>query len=87
MKIGKGYGYSFSRDKEKEPLETTLKNGIKCFLERYNDDTIEWIECSVKDRQEKFIFEGFEVRPYRRILEGTIWIKPIQVENIVKGDS
>lgn len=85
MKIPKGYGYSFARDREKEPLETTLKNGIKMFNERYKDNKIELIECSMKDRQEKFIFEGYEVTPYRRVLEGTIWIKPIETK-IENGD-
>ena len=81
MTIPKGYGYSYARDKESEPLETTLKYGIKAFLDKYKDNTIDWIECSLKDRQEKFIYEGIEVRPYRRILVGTIWIKPVEIKN------
>lgn len=67
------YGMLWARDKEKEPIETTIENAYIYYKEKYKEEpTI--IECSNKDVQEAFLFKKIKVTPVSTLTVGTLWL-------------
>lgn len=71
----KFYSMLWSRDNPKEALTETISNGIKYFKNKYKQD-IKYIQCSLKDAEEKFTVNGVEVMPVKNQITGSILIFP-----------
>ena len=78
MKVKLNHGIAYQKDNEKDTLEQVLEKAIKQFGEKYNESKIDKIECSTKDREQKFVFEGYEVTPRKCWLSKNIFIIPIE---------
>lgn len=77
MNNNKYYAMLWSRDTHKEPIGETVLNGIKYFKEKYKKE-IKYIQCSLKDTQEKFVVDGVEVIPVKNQISGSILIFPVE---------
>ena len=79
-KIKENYGFAFCRDNKRWTIDDVLKYGIVRFYEKYPNEKIDFIECSIKEASENFMYENINVVPRKIWMPGNIWIKPVDLE-------
>ena len=77
--IRTGYGEAYCKDNKNQSMEDVIKIGIDKFYVKHPDDKIDFIECSMKDFTDVFMFMDFTVKPHKAIGSGTIWIKAVDL--------